>query len=606
MVAKAGRRAFAVVWLSASLLPGAALRAQTVAEPPVEFEIDGTVKRVRLVGAPEEISDRLTERLALAGQRQFLIRRSQRFQNSLLHEDLERVRLYLARHGYPWARVRPEIVPRESPGEVDLFLHIDAGPAIRIAESELIGWPPGLERPNREVLPPLSGSVLVDDEIAAIEEALRGRLADEGYALASVESRIQPTGEHRVRLRWDVTAGSQFRFGAVEVSGVADDLERAARRSLSVYEGEPYAERRLEDAEYRLQQLQLFQRIQLSVAEFDSTTLALRCKLSPRSPRRLRLGVGWSTDIGPGAEAEWRHANLFHEGRGLAFDASVSQYLTSIGATTWWPGLLHPHFLTTLGWRDEWAKEDSYEQFSQSLKLGLEITLGPLVYVQNRIEVSYINLDNVTETPELDEVLGFVTSVGSTFVRDKTNDRFDPTSGTVLTVDADATPPGIGSNAEYWRSAFSWSGYRHLGTPGTLAGRANIGIGQGFGVSDELIASERFYAGGSRTHRGYERHRLGPLDEEGLPIGGEFALTSSIELRKQLFKKIYGAAFVDGGQVYGRLSSADKLPIRWAVGPGLYTSTPIGVARIDLGILLADPPPDASNVVFHFSIGHPF
>ena len=53
--------------------------------------------------------------------------------------------------------------------------------------------------------------------------------------------------------------------------------------------------------------------------------------------------------------------------------------------------------------------------------------------------------------------------------------------------------------------------------------------GMAVGDFDELATTERFYAGGDRSVRGYKYQTLGPSDESGNNTGGRYLLTGSVE-----------------------------------------------------------------------------
>ena len=75
--------------------------------------------------------------------------------------------------------------------------------------------------------------------------------------------------------------------------------------------------------------------------------------------------------------------------------------------------------------------------------------------------------------------------------------------------------------------------------------------------------SERFFAGGNTTVRGFQLDRLGSEDVfvQNVPIGGNGLLVFNAELRRlvaQLFGRDFGVvAFVDSGNVFPDASDVD-------------------------------------------------
>ena len=104
---------------------------------------------------------------------------------------------------------------------------------------------------------------------------------------------------------------------------------------------------------------------------------------------------------------------------------------------------------------------------------------------------------------------------------------------------------------------------------------------------EDLPASERFFAGGSTTHRGFSMDQLGELDTftpSGFPTGGNAQVLINGELRVALFRDIAGVGFADFGNVFKRAADIDLGGLRPGLGGGLhYNSGLVGVVRAEVG-----------------------
>ena len=147
-----------------------------------------------------------------------------------------------------------------------------------------------------------------------------------------------------------------------------------------------------------------------------------------------------------------------------------------------------------------------------------------------------------------------------------------------------------------------------------FAGGARLGLARGFSqvVEESVPASQRFFAGGSTTVRGFQLDRLGVreiLNANGLSNGGNAMLVVNAELRSPLWKDLGAVAFVDAGNVFGRVSDFDITALRPTAGVGIRYRSPIGPLRLDLGFKLnreTFPNRREHGSEWHFSLGHAF
>src|SRR5205814_2040848 len=99
-----------------------------------------------------------------------------------------------------------------------------------------------------------------------------------------------------------------------------------------------------------------------------------------------------------------------------------------------------------------------------------------------------------------------------------------------------------------------------------FATRLAIGLADGFPrtiegtVVEDLPASERFFAGGDTTIRGFPFDSVGApntISATGFPKGGNAVLVMNGELRVPVWRDLGAAGFVDGGNVFNRVSEFD-------------------------------------------------
>ncbi|MDB5411925.1 MAG: outer membrane protein, partial [Rubritepida sp.] len=144
---------------------------------------------------------------------------------------------------------------------------------------------------------------------------------------------------------------------------------------------------------------------------------------------------------------------------------------------------------------------------------------------------------------------------------------------------------------------FSGSGRTILALRGALGSLLNA-------QAETVPPSQRFYAGGGGSVRGYDYQSIGPRDARGKPSGGASLLEGSVELR-QRFGSSYGAVvFMDAGAV-GTSAGAPTDEVRVGAGVGARYYTPIGPIRADVAVPLVRQP-GSGSFGFYIGIGHAF
>ncbi|MEP6945449.1 MAG: POTRA domain-containing protein [Acidobacteriota bacterium] len=213
----------------------------------------------------------------------------------------------------------------------------------------------------------------------------------------------------------------------------------------------------------------------------------------------------------------------------------------------------------------------------------------------------------------------------------------DPTRGNYLTVDYSLSLRTLGANVGFhkfqanYRTYYTFPGVRNL----TLASQLILGLGHVFSSSRPtsvnfpdlagiLPISERFFAGGSTTLRGFDFEEAGPrvvivpvgtflnskrqpvtLQPFTIPFGGNALAVVNLEARIPVSKSIRLVPFYDGGNVFRRVSEIfnptdvppndvfkQNLRALWThtAGLGLRLKTPIGGEfGVDYGYLLNPP-----------------
>jgi outer membrane protein insertion porin family len=362
----------------------------------------------------------------------------------------------------------------------------------------------------------------------------------------------------------------------------------------------------MRDAQDNLRRLDMYRRIAFSTKEVGMDSLDLNIKVAPRDPRTVRLTLRYWNDEGLRLGADWRHRNLFRRGRGFYTAGVASRLRQRAEVSLWWPALIAPRSREALSVIFERQNEEAYEQVGY----GLDVSTTYFFTIDNNVQLSLVVADvsvtyKTADSVETEVPAGFLTVLGARANQNSTDDPFNPRRGFSSWTAVNWAPDGISDNS-YIKWEGSASTYLGQLEPAIFAARLCLGVGRATGSTQAILAGERFYSGGANSMRGFTRRELGPKDSAGAPLGGEAKVEASFEVRGPIFWQLWGAVFVDAGQVWMSTSDIDMNEVEVAVGPGVWLMTPVGPLRFDLGYRLTTLDETEPRVAYHFAVGTAF
>ena len=196
-----------------------------------------------------------------------------------------------------------------------------------------------------------------------------------------------------------------------------------------------------------------------------------------------------------------------------------------------------------------------------------------------------------------------IAAVDASLLRDTRDSALDARRGRFWSVSLEYSPASLGSDFTFVKGFGQVFTVQRVGGSLTWAQGLRLGLAHGFG-GQRLISSERFFAGGGNTIRGFATDEVGPRDVFGDPEGGQAVVVLNEELRYHHASGLGGAVFYDGGNVFPNVSDL-SLDWRHAVGVGLRWSSPIGLLRLDVGFPI-QPRPEEKRYRYFVSLGQAF
>lgn len=486
----------------------------------------------------------------------------------------------------PFGYYHPVIESELSHQEKDWIAnyHIDPGPPVTISSVDIFVEGPGKdEAPLKAAiknLPIKTGDRLIHTDYETAKTRLRAASLDNGYRNAiytASEVRVyQDSNQAEVILH--LKTGDKFHFGPVSFNG-SDLSEKLLRSFIPFKTGDVWSNRELLKLQRGLVDSNYFSAVNivpLTAAE-GSTEVPLDVTLIPRKNQKYSIGLGFSTDTGPQVTLDWIHRRINRRGHQLGAETSVSQIRQDI-STTWSIPLSKPRtdvFDITASLRRE--DTEDVKSLIRELRGSHNIKRGKWRQV---LSLGYKREDyDIGSSDDLANLL--IPKATWTWV--DANNRLVARKGVRLVLETSGAHKAVFSDTSYIQGIVRGKVIYPLGWKLRLVSRADLGA-SALSKFDKLPASNRFFAGGDNSVRGYDYKSLGPTNDKGELVGGKHLAVGSLEFDYQFINKWYAAVFYDLGNAFDNLAVNPKS----GVGAGIRWASPIGMVRVDAASAISE------------------
>ncbi|MFP5357582.1 MAG: autotransporter assembly complex protein TamA [Gammaproteobacteria bacterium] len=478
---------------------------------------------------------------------------------------------------------------------------IDPGPQTRLRQVEILltgesaDFPALLEA--RDALPLRSGQPLRHSAYEAAKSRLIETALDLGFLDARytrAELRVEPL-QQQADVLLTLDTGARWFFGTVTLDQ-GDDPQPLdpdfLQRYVRIYPGTPFRPRDILDTQFNLTDIDYFQSVEIlphrDQASGDRIPVSIRTR--PRLPRYYSLGLGYGTDTGARISlgAEFRRLN--DQGHKLRTDLRLSEVKNTLGSEYRIPLGSKPG--ESIGLTASLVSERFDDGDSLKYTLGTSLNRTPGDW-QRRLYLSYEHEESDLGGQRLTTDLLIP---GLSLNRSEEDDAIHPREGWSFFIDVHGAQKGVLANASFVQTRVLARIVLPISARSRLLWRSEVGANFVDQFS-ELPASQRFFAGGDQSVRGYAYQSLGPRDPvTGRVIGGQYLGAFSVEMDYRVWGNWGVAAFYDIG---GADDTPDVALFR-GVGGGLRYRAPVGFIQLDLGHALDGE--DRSGVRVHIGI----
>lgn len=563
--------------------------------------------------------------------------------------DLTRIEGAYQRRGYFGVLVEPRI---ERKGDAaTLIFKITEGPRAT-AVVDITGLPPEVPLEEARALVALENgapfSYIPFDEAKAPLLAL---VENAGYAHAQLSATVLANRvAHQAILRYAFDLGPKVTFGAIEIVGTSGNLAEAIKRRAALQPGDTYSTKAVTQTQLAIYGIGRFTSVRVDVDRANlATVVPVKITVSEAKRNEFRFGVGAGLDTltyQARTRISYSHAGWPTPLTKLGVELRPALFVLRDNCTWYevWDCELKPRVraIATAEQQDifvrglngeleggyDYLAIEAYTMQGPRIRLGFDVPfslnrlharagwqLAGYAFSDRDAALSEqralaIGVDTRDEAPY--QRVGAFTQ---TFSIDYRDNPVSPRLGGYAEFRLAEGTKLAGGAFDYVQLTPDVRGYVPFG-PFVLAARARLGL-----IKGDVPPTERYYAGGASSQRGFAERRLSPEarsidpmtnEASSVVIGGAASFETGIEARTSLpwITDLGAVVFLDGGDVTERQEDLKLNNLHWAIGFGFRYALPVGPLRLELGYRLnrygaAEPSP-GQRLNFILSVGEAF
>ena len=615
------------------------------------------IREINIIGNSVFDDDELIDNFELStGSLLTFIRNDDRYSKEALEGDLETLRSYYMDRGYADFRLEsPQVTI--SPDKQDIFITIgiDEGEMYTIADVDVAGDLVVPKQALEALVFAQPGQIFSQQLLTFSEEAMTQRLGQDGYAFAQVRAVPELNEDDKtVSVRFFVDPQSRVYVRRINFLGADSVNDDVFRREMRQMEGGYLSNLLVDRSQILLQRLPYVESV-----NYDTVPVAgspdlvdIDFQIEEGLPGQFGGSLGFSDSQGVILGGNFVHSNFMGTGNRVALDLRGGEFykvydVNFTDAYRTMDGLARTISFT---YQDIKQFTNATSDFStETLSAGLNWAYPITEYQSLRFGFNFQHAEMLTSFFSSEQQRQWVQQNGTPFQvegatgvfgteidslelvlgwsYDSRNRTLFPDAGSRIAFSLNAAIPG--SDVEYFVARIDYTKYIRL--PGAWRVKLNSEIAFGDAYGDQTSALppfRNFFGGGPNSIRGYKESRLGPVDSNRNPNGGNMLVANQFELIIPTPEKIRGSTrislFYDVGNVFhtGGIDFFDRLgdPINYdfdserlkhSVGLAVEWLAPLGLLRFSIASPLnASEETDRffadETEQFQFNIGNAF
>jgi outer membrane protein insertion porin family len=549
--------------------------------------------------------------------------RRKRYTAERMREDRERLEAFFQNRGYKDATVAaPEPEVGSDGRSLTLRYVVREGPLYRFG---MVDWSgnvavstSALEAASTIVPGKPFSKARLDETTGKAYELY----TEKGYLLQlSIQPETRVSGDS-VSVSYRVEEGASSKVREIAIVGNTRTKERVIRREMALVPGQLLRRSVLMRSQRDIFALGFFEDVQVDYKPAGTgSDVDVSFTVKEKSSGTATAGAGYSSDTGLTGFVQFGHNNLFGNGQSIQLQLERGARRRTYDISFTEPWMLG----TPVSFGGQiYDRTSDYDLYSLRERGG-GVNLGrpwffkvpdySRVYAGYSLErLTYTNIDTGLD-PASREILaassGTASKLNFSFVRNSTDNPFNPTQGSRTTGRLDLAGGILGGQIEYYKPEFDHRAWFVPFWKPALMIRNKVSYLGTYRRGGAVPGSESFRLGGTRVDylRGYPDYDVVPEENihtvDGREVrfpGGRFAYTFTAEYQFAVVNPVRGLFFLDAGNTWNSARDFTLVDLKKGVGAGVRVEIPmLGLVGFDYAYGI-----DRGKWQAHFIIGPAF
>lgn len=511
------------------------------------------------------------------------------FDEDRIKYDQQLLRQFYLRNGYVDANVVNATGKfTENREYYSVTFDIDEGEKYKFGELTIEN--PFPDVPNEklyDVMKMSTGDTYNVDRVEETISALRGAVADYGYAFITVEPIPTKDAENRtVSIKFNIEKTNRIYLNSINILGNVRTFDSVIEQSLPMRAGDPFSLQTIEEGRQNLMHTRFFKTVQMVPSRIaDANMMNLDVRVEEQPTGELSGGVGWSNINGFMVDAGITENNFMGRGQVVQIKGSLAQYqkqaLFSFTEPYLFGRALSGGFdvaYTMYDYKGLTGFDYNRDSLTVSGRLGWKLT----DHWSQSMRLSAAFDQNSDPQQGGGMIHARLYSLGTAFRYYNLDTNFEQNTHTGVVGNMGVTYTGFGGTTTYMRYyGDATAMVNFLDDRWQL--KTSIEGGYIEPIGDDYIPRVYRYFLGGESLRGFDVAGVGRISQNSYSLGGLWKVNGSTQLNFPIFipdeYQVKGFVFAD----YGILGDPDvprgheNAPYLQEIGSGWRTSAGFGV-----------------------------